>query len=96
MQSIPPTTNVVSSNPAHGEVYSIEHYLIKCVSDLRKDGGFFRILQLHPSLKLTATIIYNRNIVENGAKQHNSNPDLSRHRTFMIIENLDYMLFWYL
>ena len=25
---------VVSSNPAHGEVYSIQHYLIKFVSDL--------------------------------------------------------------
>jgi hypothetical protein len=27
--------NVVSSNPAHGEVCSIQHYLIKFVSDLR-------------------------------------------------------------
>jgi hypothetical protein len=28
-------TNVVSSSPAHGEVYSIQHYVIKFVSDLR-------------------------------------------------------------
>jgi hypothetical protein len=35
MQSVPITTNVVSSNPAHGEVYSIQHYEIKVVSDLR-------------------------------------------------------------
>jgi len=29
MQSVPITTNVVSSNPTHGEVYSIQHYVIK-------------------------------------------------------------------
>ena len=27
------TTKVVSSNPVHGEVYSIQHYVIKFVSD---------------------------------------------------------------
>jgi hypothetical protein len=26
-------------NPIHGEVYSIKHYLIKCVSDLRQICG---------------------------------------------------------
>ncbi len=26
--------NVVSANPAHGEMYSIQHYVIKFVSDL--------------------------------------------------------------
>ena len=30
------TTNVVISNPAHGEVYSIQHYVIKFVSDLQQ------------------------------------------------------------
>jgi hypothetical protein len=35
VQSVPITTNVVSSNPAHGEVYSIQHYVIKFVSYLR-------------------------------------------------------------
>ena len=34
VQSVPITTKVVSSNPAHGEVYSIQHYVIKFVSDL--------------------------------------------------------------
>jgi len=34
MQSVPITTNVVNSNPS-GEVYSIQHYVIKFVSDLR-------------------------------------------------------------
>ena len=28
MQPVPITTNVVSSNPAHGELYSIQHYVI--------------------------------------------------------------------
>ena len=32
---------VVSSNPAHGQVYSIQHYVIKLVSNLRQVGGFF-------------------------------------------------------
>jgi hypothetical protein len=27
MQSVPITTNIVSSNPAHGMVYSIQHYV---------------------------------------------------------------------
>jgi hypothetical protein len=35
IQSVPITTKVVSSNPVHGQVYSIQHYVIKFVSDLR-------------------------------------------------------------
>jgi hypothetical protein len=42
MQSVPITTNVVSSNSAHGEVYLIQHYVIKFVSDLRQVSGFLR------------------------------------------------------
>jgi len=38
-------TEVVSSNPAHSEVYSIQHFAIKFFSDLRQVGGFLR---LHP------------------------------------------------
>jgi hypothetical protein len=34
MQSVPILTKVVSSNTAHGEVYSLQHYVIKFVSDL--------------------------------------------------------------
>jgi len=41
MQSVPITTNVVSSNPVHGELYSIQLYVIKFVSDLRQFGDFF-------------------------------------------------------
>jgi hypothetical protein len=50
------TTKVVSSNPAHGEVYSIQHYVIKFVSDVRQVGDFLRILKFPPPIKLTATI----------------------------------------
>ena len=35
VQSVPITTNVVSSNPVLGEVYSMQHYFIKFVSDLQ-------------------------------------------------------------
>ena len=44
VKSVPSTTNVVSSNTVHGEVYLIQHYVIKVVSDLRQVGGFLRIL----------------------------------------------------
>jgi hypothetical protein len=40
VQSVPITTKVVSSNSVHGEVYSIQHYMIKFVSDLWQVGGF--------------------------------------------------------
>ena len=49
-------TNVVSSNPAHGELYSIQHYVIKFISDLWQVGGFLQVLLFPPPIKLTATI----------------------------------------
>jgi len=39
-----------------GEVYSIQHYAIKFVSDLRQVGGFLRALRSPPPIKLSATI----------------------------------------
>ena len=71
MQSVPITTEIVSSNPAHGKVYSIQHYEIKFVSDLRQIGGFLRVLQFPQPIKLTAT--YNWNIVDSGFKHHQTN-----------------------
>jgi len=41
VQWVPNTTNVVSLNPPHGKVYSVQHYVIKFVSDLRQVIGFF-------------------------------------------------------
>ena len=57
VQSMPITTKVVSSNPAHGEVYSIQHYVIKFVSDLRHVDGFLWVLGFPPPIKLTVTIL---------------------------------------
>ena len=34
VQSVHIATKVMSSNPVHGEVYSIQHYVIKFVNDL--------------------------------------------------------------
>ena len=53
VQSVPVTTKAVSSNP---EMYSIQHYVIKFVSDLRQVGGFLWLLRFPPPIKLTATI----------------------------------------
>jgi hypothetical protein len=35
----------VSSNPVHGEMYSIQQYVIKFDSDLWQVGGFTRLLR---------------------------------------------------
>ena len=66
---MPIATNVVSSNQDHGEVYSIQHYVIKFVSGFRQVGGFFRVLRFSPPH-------YNWNIVESGVKHHNPYPYL--------------------
>ena len=69
MQSVPITTKVESSNLAHGEVYSIQHYAIKFVSDLWP--GFLWVLRFPLPIKLIATI---NKITESGVKPHNPNP----------------------
>ena len=61
---MPITTEVVSLNPAHGEVYSIQRYVIMWFADgqwfLSWYSGFLHQL--------------NCNIVESGIKHHNPNP----------------------
>ena len=52
-QSVPITTNVVSSNLTRGKLYSIQLYVIKFVSDLLQVGGFLRVLRFPPPIKLT-------------------------------------------
>jgi hypothetical protein len=49
---------LTTEQPAHGEVYmcTIQHYMIKVVSDLRLVGGFLRVLRFPPPIKLTAAI----------------------------------------
>jgi hypothetical protein len=46
----------VSSNLVDGEVYSIQHDVIKFINDLRQVGGFLQILQFPPPIKLTIAI----------------------------------------
>ena len=47
---------VVSWNPVHGEVYSIQHYVIKFVSDLRQVSDFLQLLRFPSPIKLTTII----------------------------------------
>ena len=54
----------MSSNTALGEMYWIQHYVIKFVSDLRQVAGFLRVFWFTPPR-------YNWNIVESGVKHHN-------------------------
>ena len=43
--------------PRSGEVYSIQHYVINFVSDLRQVSGFLWVLlRFPPPIKLTATL----------------------------------------
>jgi hypothetical protein len=65
-------TTVVSSNIVHGEVFSIQHVVIKFVSDLWQVGGF---LWFPPSMKRIAT--YNWNMVESGVKHYKLNQTIT-------------------
>ena len=56
MKSVHVITKAVSSNPAHGEVFSKQHFMIELVSDLGQVGGFLRVIWLPPPIKLTDTI----------------------------------------
>ena len=54
MKSVPITSKVVRSNPAHDEVYSVQYYVIKFISKLCQVCGF---LQFPSPIRLTA--VYN-------------------------------------
>jgi hypothetical protein len=56
VQSVSITTKIVSSNPAHGEMYSIQHYVIKFVGDLRRSMDFSGYSKFPPPIKLTTKI----------------------------------------
>ena len=53
-----PTTKHTTkySNHAHCEVYSIQLYVLKFVSDLLQIGVFLQVLRFSPPIYLTATI----------------------------------------
>jgi len=46
------TTGIVSSSPAHDELYLIQHYVIKFISDLSQAGGFLLALRFSPLINL--------------------------------------------
>jgi hypothetical protein len=48
--------------------YSLQHYVIKFVRDLRQVGGFLRVPRFPLPIKLITR--YNWNIVESGVKNH--------------------------
>ena len=50
-------TYLESSNLTFGEVYLIQHYVIKFVSGLRQISGFLQVLWFLPPIKLTSTIL---------------------------------------
>jgi len=49
-------TLVVSSNPVQGELYSIQHYMIKFVCDLRQVSDFLLYSGFLEQIKVTAMI----------------------------------------
>ena len=59
MQSVPITTKVVSQNPIHGVVYSIQLYVIKFVSDWQHVGSFLQV-----SLVFSTSKTYCQDIIE--------------------------------
>jgi len=63
MESVPITINIVSSNPTHGEVYWIQHYVIKFVGDL---SGVF-------SINKTDSHDINEILLKVALKHHNPN-----------------------
>jgi hypothetical protein len=56
IRSVSITTQSVISNPTHGEVYLIQLYVIKFVTEVRQVGGFLRVLWFPLPLELTAMI----------------------------------------
>jgi len=51
VHSVPITTKAVSLNHVHGEVYSIQHYVIKFVSDVQLVDGF----RFSPGTRVSST-----------------------------------------
>jgi hypothetical protein len=56
MQSVPIITNVVSLHPANGKVYSIQHYVIKFVSDLQQVGNICILNQVKKEKQSMSTM----------------------------------------
>ena len=57
MQSVSITTKVVSSNPAHGEMYSILHYVIRFVTNKTDHNDITEILLKVALNTITLTLV---------------------------------------
>jgi len=68
MQSVPITTNVVSSNPAHDWVNLIQNYVIKFVSDLRQ--AFTNKTNCHDKTELLLKVALNNITLKIYFKSH--------------------------
>ena len=69
--------------PRSGEVYSIQHYVIKFASDLRQVGGFLRVLRFPlPCSKTDHDIT--EILLKVALKHQNPNPNLGQ-----ILNNLE-------
>jgi hypothetical protein len=58
MKLVPIPPNDRSLNPVHGEVYSIQYYVINVFSVLRQVGGFLRVLRFPPPIKQNKGLIF--------------------------------------
>jgi hypothetical protein len=78
VQLVPIANKIVSSDPANGEVCSIQLYVIQFISDLRRVGGFPMVLLFPPRTKQTQQVKpkrleYRQNKNKNKTKTVNRN-----------------------
>jgi hypothetical protein len=55
LQAVPITVKVVSSNPVHGEVYSIKHYVIDKVCGSASDMQAYKLISFY---KIAALVTF--------------------------------------
>jgi len=72
IQSVHITIKIAISDPAHGPVYSIKHYVINFVSDLSQVCGCLCVSGF--ILLLNSLPRYNWHIIESVAKHHHPHP----------------------
>jgi hypothetical protein len=72
---------IESLNPAHGEVYLIQHYVITFVSDLRQVGCLLRFPQTNQTDRHDIAEI----LFESGAKHHSHRNKISEYFPLNII-----------
>ena len=70
-------TTAVSSNLVHGEVFSIQQYVIKIVIDLQQVGWFLLVLRFPPPIKQIIT--KKLNVVESDDNHHKQNQEYCLH-----------------